>query len=76
VAVKSNELGAAAYEDVYAFGHKDATAEAAYVRLTLANAMATGGNRTLELTPLHFAPVMAAGSTHFAKSEQFDLLKL
>jgi hypothetical protein len=61
--VKSNKLGAVAYEDVYTYGHKDATAEAAYC--TQANAMATAGNRTLELTPLHFAPVMAAGSTHW-----------
>jgi hypothetical protein len=65
VAVKRNELGAVVYEDVYAFGNKDATAEAAYMRLTLANATATTGNRTLELTPLHFTPVMAAGSTHW-----------
>ncbi|KAI8462767.1 MAG: hint module-domain-containing protein [Monoraphidium minutum] len=49
--------GALEYQDVYFFGHRDAAAAAAFVRLELSSGDA------LELTPDHFVPVLPAAAS-------------
>lgn len=63
VAVSARD-GGLAYEEVYAFGHKDVMTVAEYVQLTLKPINANVSDpssqvesRTLELSSLHFAPV-------------------
>ena len=63
VAVRKQD-GRLAYEDVYAFGHKDASATATFVRLTLKSIIANMSDpavesRSLELTALHFVPILS-----------------
>ena len=48
--------GSIAYESVYLFGHKDATATSSFVRLTLKSGAET---RNLELSAKHFVPISA-----------------
>jgi hypothetical protein len=66
VAVRKRD-GQLAYEDVYAFGHKDAMAVADFVQLTL-NPVGTNASgiyiesRVLELSASHFAPLVLAGT--------------
>ena len=65
--MRTNGAGQVAYEDVYAFGHKDAMAVSEFVQLTLKPVGANVSDqlsvesRTLELSALHFAPVVSAG---------------
>jgi hypothetical protein len=66
VAVRKPD-GQLAYEDVYAFGHKDAMAVEDFVQLTLkpVDTDASGTpieSRVLELSASHFAPVVLAGT--------------
>jgi len=61
VAVRGRD-GNLAYEDVYAFGHRDAFAFSSFVQLTVKPIDAnmtdpTVESRTLELTDFHFVPV-------------------
>ncbi|KAG0565218.1 hypothetical protein KC19_8G174400 [Ceratodon purpureus] len=65
VAVRRHD-GGLDYEDIYAFGHKDASAAAKYVHLSLKPVGANMSDpalesTTLELTPLHFT-VISSGS--------------
>jgi hypothetical protein len=48
--------GALEFQEVYFFGHRDAAADAAFVRLGLE------GGAALTLTPDHFVPVLPAGA--------------
>ncbi|KIZ04059.1 hypothetical protein MNEG_3903 [Monoraphidium neglectum] len=61
----ANAAGKLEYQDVYFFGHRDASAAAQFVRLELSSGAA------LELTPDHFVPVLpgagaAAGAAALA----------
>ncbi|KAG6550003.1 hypothetical protein Mapa_008515 [Marchantia paleacea] len=65
VAVWRRKDNAVVYEDIYAFGHKKATAVGVFVRLILEhyslttpelNSSASPGSTELELTALHFIP--------------------
>ena len=58
---------APAFEDVYFFGHQDAGAAAAFVALTVCDAV-SGATRVLELTPRHFVPVVRASAKGVAGS--------
>jgi hypothetical protein len=48
--------GAPSFQEIYFFGHQDATAEAAFLRLHLA------GGASLTLTPDHFVPLLKGGA--------------
>jgi len=58
VAVMGHD-GSIAYEDVYAFGHRDASAVSSFVQLTMKPIESDSAvdSRTLELTAFHFVPV-------------------
>lgn len=65
VAVKRSD-GSLAYEDVYAFGHNDPSAYSTFVQLTVESIAGhkrgiSGAvdSRTLELTALHFIPILS-----------------
>jgi hypothetical protein len=67
VAVSLNNGGQVSYQDVYAFGHKDAKAVAEFVQLTLIPVETiasdiSGDKRVLELSALHYAAVVQAGT--------------
>ncbi|KAG0557672.1 hypothetical protein KC19_11G148500 [Ceratodon purpureus] len=71
--------GSIAYEDVYVFGHKDASAMSQFLRLTLKpidvevsdHAIET---RNLELTALHFVPISGTGGNLMYKRAR-DVIK-
>ena len=50
--------GALQYQDVYMFGHADASKAAPYIHL------ATASGRTLRLTPDHYVPVGTSGEAN------------
>jgi hypothetical protein len=58
VAVMKSD-GSIGYEDVYVFGHRDASAVSDFIRLTL-KATDSVDTRNLELSAFHFVPVAAA----------------
>lgn len=49
------------YEEIYAFGHKDATSTSEFVKMTMAPLGVDGSEKeetlSLELSAFHFAPV-------------------
>jgi hedgehog protein len=56
--------GSLEFQEVYFFGHRDAAADAAFVRLELE------GGASLTLTPDHFVPVLPAGAGAGAGKER------
>jgi hypothetical protein len=59
VAVMKSD-GSIGYEDVYVFGHRDASAVSDFLRLTLKATDAGLDTRNLELSAFHFVPVAGA----------------
>ena len=51
--------GSIVYEDVYVFGHRDASAMSSFIRLTL-KSIDGEETRNLELIALHFVPTSTA----------------
>ncbi|KAG0568208.1 hypothetical protein KC19_6G002600 [Ceratodon purpureus] len=79
VAVRKQD-GRLAYEDVYAFGHKDASATATFVRLTLKSIIANMSDpavesRSLELTALHFVPILSDVAETLVYKRAQDIIK-
>jgi hypothetical protein len=71
--VRIGSDGQVAYEEVYAFGHKDAKAVAPFFQLTLKPVGTNASQisverRVLELTPSHFVPLLSAGTNHVLES--------
>lgn len=51
--------GAVAYEEIYAFGHKDMNSISEFVKIDLGETSVAGVSRTLELSALHFVPTIS-----------------